>query len=264
MKRNALITGASHGIGRAIAEALAEEGCNVGITYCGDREGAEKCAAACRTYGADVEIFHADLRLRADSETLMRDFLGYFKTIGVLINNAGGALKIPSGGFVDMPLDYWDEQVNLNLNAAAYCSQAAIKNMIDYKIPGRIVNIGSIHGSVSWVRRKALPYCAAKGGLEMLTKTVGTEIAKYGINMNCIAPGLIVTNVMSRYSEEEREGFRRKIPAGFFGEPKDIVPMALLLSDVEKSRYIVGQTITIDGGQSIDGVIDCMLDRTLD
>ena len=134
----------------------------------------------------------------------------------VLINNAGGALKMPKGEFCDMPLDYWDSQIALNLSGAAYLSHEAIKNMKEHNIPGRIVNISSIHGSVTWVKRKALPYCAGKGGIEMFTKTLAIEVAKYGIRVNCVAPGLILTGVMSRYSDRARRGLpaqdRRGIP----------------------------------------------------
>lgn len=167
---------------------------------------------------------------------------------------------MPKGEFCDMPLDYWDSQIALNLSGAAYLSHEAIKNMKEHNIPGRIVNISSIHGSVTWVKRKALPYCAGKGGIEMFTKTLAIEVAKYGIRVNCVAPGLILTGVMSRYSDRDVEGFRRKIAAGYLATPEDIVPMIQFFADVEKTKYIVGQTIAVDGGQSIDGAIDCMLE----
>ena len=93
----------------------------------------------------------------------------------------------------------------------------------------------------------------------MLTKTLGVEVAKYGINVNCIAPGFIQTKLTTRYTEEQIAAFERKIPAGVLGRPDDIVHMALLLADEEKSRFIVGQTFVIDGGQSIDGAIDSMM-----
>lgn len=260
MARNVLVTGSSHGIGAAIAEAFAKEGCNVGVTYCKTPEGAEATAEACRKYGVDVQIFKVDLHEREQCVKLMADFLEHFKTIDVLINNAGGALKMPKGEFVDMPLDYWDSQIALNLNAAAYCTQAAIRNMKENGIKGRIVNISSIHSKLSWVRRKMLPYCGAKAGLEGFTRSIATEVAKYGITVNCVAPGLVLTKIADRYSKRDLEGFQRKIACGFLGTPKDIVPAVLFLADVEKSAYIVGQTLHIDGGMSVDGVIDCMME----
>lgn len=255
---NVLVTGSSHGIGAAAAIAFAEKGYNVGITYCKNPEGAEKTQAACLAHGIDARIYKVDLSVRSDCEKLMADFLTDFGTIDVLVNNAGGALQIPGGEFEDMPLDYWDSQINLNLNAAAYCSQAAVLNMKANNIPGRIVNIGSIHGSVTWVKRKMLPYSAAKGGIEMFTKALGVEVAKYGIRVNCIAPGLIMTKLADRYKPSDLEGFLNKIPVGFLGQTEHIVPAILFLADEACSRYIVGQVLRVDGGQSVSGIIDCM------
>ena len=142
--------------------------------------------------------------------------------------------------FVDMPLDYWDSQIALNLNAAAYCARYAVADMVEKKTEGRIVNISSVHGQVTWVHRRMLPYSAGKGGLNMFTKALGVEVAKYGIRVNCVAPGLIFTKLAERYSKE------------------DIVPMIQFLADVEKTRFIVGQVICVDGGQSCDGSIESM------
>lgn len=256
--KNALITGSSHGIGAATAIALAKEGYNVGITYCKNPEGAEAVQKECLQYGIDARIYQADLQLRPDCEKLMAEFLGDFGTIDVLINNAGGALQIPKGEFEDMPLDYWDKQITLNLSSAAYCAQAAVDNMKKNNIPGRIVNISSVHGMITWVKRKMLPYCAAKGGLEMFTKALGVEVAKYGIRVNCIAPGLIMTKLADRYKPEHLEGFLNKIPVGFLGQTEHIVPAILFLAGEETTRYIVGQVLRVDGGQSVSGTIEVM------
>lgn len=255
---NVLVTGSSHGIGAAAAIAFAEKGYNVGITFCKNPEGARKTREDCLKYGVKTRIYQADLSQRQECEALMSDFLSDFGTIDVLINNAGGALQIPEGEFEDMPLDYWDSQINLNLNAAAYCSQAAVRNMKAHGIPGRIVNIGSIHGSVTWVKRKMLPYSAAKGGIEMFTKALGVEVAKYGIRVNCVAPGLIMTKLAERYKPGDLEGFLNKIPVGFLGKTEHIVPAILFLADETASRYLVGQVLRVDGGQSVSGIIECM------
>ncbi len=260
MRKSVLITGSSSGIGRACALAFAKEGYDVGINYHTDHDGAQKVADQCRSLGADAQVYLADISKRVNCESMLRQFLDHFGKIDVLVNNAGGAMKMPKGGFVDMPMDYWDDQIALNLNSAAYCSQLAAKNMIEKEVHGAIINISSIHSAVTWVRRKALPYSAGKAGLNMFTKSIGVELIKYGINVNCIAPGLIYTKIMDRYSQRDIAGFSRKIPFGNGGQPEDIVPMVLFLADKEKSRFIVGQTIFIDGGQSIDGVIDSMMD----
>lgn len=261
MKKSVLITGSSHGIGAACAEAFAREGYDVGVNYCSSRDDALAVADKCRALGADAQIYQADVSKRDQCESMLRDFIAHFGKIDVLVNNAGGALKMPKGGFVDMPMEYWDDQIDLNLNSAAYCSHVAAKDMVEKGVQGAIINISSIHSQVTWVRRKALPYSAGKAGLNMFTKSIGVELIKHGINVNCIAPGLIYTHIMSRYTDKNIEGFNRKIPAGYGGLASDITPMVLFLADKEKSRFIVGQTIFIDGGQSIDGAIDNMLDE---
>jgi len=258
MSRNVLVTGSSHGIGAAVAIEFAKRGDNVGITEFKSPEDAKAVQKECLKYGVDAQIFKVDLSQREQCEMLMKSFLEHFKTIDVLINNAGGALNIPKGEFEDMPMDYWDSQINLNLNACAYCAQAAVQNMKEHNIKGRIVNISSVHGSVTWVKRKMLPYCAAKAGLEMFTKSLGVEVAPYGIRVNCIAPGLIMTKLADRYKPEHLDGFLNKIPTGFLGQTEHIVPAIMFLSDVESTEYIVGQVLAVDGGQSVSGTIPPM------
>lgn len=255
-----LVTGSSHGIGAATVIAFAKDGYDVGINYNKTPEGAQSVAEECRRYGVDAQIYQCDVGRRDQCERMLNAFIQHFGRIDVLVNNAGGALKMPKGGFVDMPMDYWDEQIALNLNSAAYCSQLAARCMIEKGIHGSIINISSIHSLVTWVKRKTLPYSAGKAGMNMFTKSIGVELIKYGINVNCIAPGLVYTKIMDRYSERDIRGFERKIPAGRGGTVDDIVPMIQFLADKKKSSFIVGQTIFIDGGQSIDGVIDCMLE----
>ena len=165
---------------------------------------------------------------------------------------------MPEGGFEQMPMEYWDSQINLNLNAAAYCSRYAVQDMIQKGTHGKIINISSVHSQITYVRRKALPYCAAKAGLNMFTKSLGVEVIKHGINVNCIAPGLVFTKLANRYSKEDLESFSRKIPFGNGGMAEDITPLILFLADDSKSRFIVGQTFVVDGGQSIDGAIESM------
>lgn len=257
--KRVLITGASHGIGAATAVAFAQEGCCVGINYNKNPEGAEETAAKVKEAGGKPCIYQADVASSDDCAAMVNQFIEDFGGIDVLINNAGGALKIPEGGFVDMPLEYWDYQVKLNLSAAAYTAQPALKWMIDNQVRGKIINVSSIHSIVTWVKRKLIPYIPAKGGLNMLTKGMAVEVAKHGINVNAIAPGFIMTKLSARYTPENMSAFQRKIPLGFLGDVKDVTPMMLFLADDEKSRFITGQTFVIDGGQSICGGIDSML-----
>ena len=260
--RNILITGSSHGIGAGCAIAFArDEKANIGI--CGNKspEGAQEVARQCEAYGSKTKIYLGDVGNHDWCKATMEDFIKTFGKIDVLINNAGGALQIPGGPkgeFKDMPMEYWDSQIALNLNSAAYLSRYAVADMIEKKTEGRIVNISSIHGQVTWVHRRMLPYSAGKGGLNMFTKALGVEVAKYGIRVNAVAPGLIFTKVISRYSEKDLLGFAHKIPAGRGGSVEEVVPMIQFLADIEKSRFIVGQVICVDGGQSSDGSIESM------
>lgn len=262
MARNILITGSSHGIGAGCAITFArDEGANIGI--CGNKNpaGAEEIAAKCEAYGVKTKIYMGDVGSHDWCKATMEDFIATFGKIDVLINNAGGALQIPGGPkgeFKDMPMDYWDSQIALNLNAAAYLSRYAIPDMIDKKTEGRIVNVSSIHGLVTWVHRRMLPYSAGKGGLNMFTKALGVEVAKYGIRVNAVAPGLIYTKATDRYSPEDLVSFNHKIPAGRGGTVEEVVPMIQFLADIEKPRFIVGQIFYVDGGQSVDGSIESM------
>lgn len=256
--KNALITGSSSGIGADIALAFAKEGCNVGLTYNRNKEKAEIILRKCEELGVKAVLYKVELSNPQEVFHLMESFLEDFKTIDVLVNNAGGALKIPAGEFEDIPFEYWDSQINLNLNAAAYCSQYAVRNMKENNINGSIINISSVHGTVTWVKRKFIPYCAAKAGLDMFTKALGIEVAPYGIRVNGIAPGFIATDATKRYSPEQVKAFTDHIPAGILGCTNDIVEMVLYLADPEHTRFIVGQTFHVDGGQSVTGMIVSM------
>lgn len=257
-RQHALVTGSSNGIGRATAIALAKAGYDVGLTYRSEAS-YERCLAVyneCKKYGGDIQMYQVELINRAACEELITRFLDHYKTIDVLVNNAGGALKMPKGEFDEMPLDYWEEQIALNLNAPAFLSHYAVKNMKENNIPGRIVNISSVHGKITWVKRKMLPYCAGKAGLDMFTSALGVEVAPYGIRVNGVAPGFIMTGLSSRYTPDQTKAFTDHIPAGVLGTTEDIVPMILFLCDEANTRFIVGQTFRVDGGQSVTGNID--------
>lgn len=258
--KRVLITGSSHGIGAATAIAFAREGCAVGLNYHRNPEGAEEVAAKIRESDARVGIYQADVSNPEECERMVGAFIRDFGGIDILVNNAGGALQIPRGEFIDMPVEYWNNQIDLNLNSAAYTSRIAVRNMIENRVRGKIINVSSIHGIVTWVKRKILPYSPGKAGLNMFTKALACEIGKYGINVNGIAPGFIMTKLSARYSEADMNAFLRKIPAGRLGTVDDITPMMLFLADDEKSAFITGQTFVIDGGQSVDGGIDSMLE----
>ena len=259
MKKTAVITGASRGIGRAAALLFAENGYDLALCCRHNANLLQQTANQARQLGAVCLTYTGDMGDPDSCAGFFKEIDDTFSSIDVLINNAGGAETIPAGSFAEMPVEYWDRQIRMNLSCAAYCSRIAIGDMLAKGTQGRIINISSVHSQVTWVKRKALPYCAGKAGMNMFTKALGVEVARHGIRVNCIAPGFIKTQLTTRYTQEQVDAFERKIPSGILGRPEDIVPMALLLADEEKARFIVGQTFVIDGGQSIDGAIDSMM-----
>lgn len=263
MAKNVLVTGASSGIGAATAIAFAKEGYNVGVNYCHREEGAKKTVEECKKYGVDVQLYQADVSDSRACESMLTAFIEHFGKIDVLVNNAGGALKMPSGGFDEIPIEYWNSQISLNLSAAAYCSRLAVRDMKQKNTPGRIINISSVLSFNSWSRRKTLPYSAAKAGINAFTRTLANEVAKYGICVNAVAPGFILTGLSSRYTEEYKRLYARKIPVGFLGEVQHITPLILFLADVEKTRFITGQVICCDGGESGDAACEWLLDEPI-
>ena len=257
-ERYALVTGSARGIGAKIAEFFAKEGYGgIGINYNVDEESAKETVKLIESLGVPVKLYQADVSKKEDCERMITQFIADFGKIDVLVNNAGGALKIPAGEFDEMPLEYWDSQVALNLSATAYCCHYAIADMKKKGTKGRIINISSQLSLCGWVKRKFLPYTAAKSGMNALTMALANEVAKYGIVINAIQCGAIKTRIAARYSEEQLQDYIKHIPAGFYGETQDIANMAVFLADLEKPRYLIGQCILIDGGQFHDGVLDC-------
>ncbi|MBA7577058.1 Glucose 1-dehydrogenase 2 [subsurface metagenome] len=259
--KKAIITGSSRGIGAGIATMFAKEGVDVVVNYNKDEEGAAKVKKDVEKISRKCVVVKADVSKEKEAKSLVNRSLKEFGHIDILVNNAGGALKVPEGSFLDMPMDYWRSQIELNLNAAVYCSHYLLKDMVKNKVKGKIINIGSVHSELTFSTRKTIPYGPAKAGLNMLTKCLATEFAKYGVNANCIAPGLIVTKATrGRYSDEWWDIAMKRIPLARAGTLEDVANLAVFLAS-DKSSYITGQTIFIDGGYLVDGVYYSMLDK---
>lgn len=256
-ERSVLVTGSARGIGAEIALEFARAGYGfVGINYSADQENAEKVAEQVREIGAKAIVIQADVCRAAECKAMINTFVEFAGKIDVLINNAGGGGTHPEGSFTEIPLKHWDHMIALNLNAAMYCCRYALRDMKAKGTKGRIVNISSQNAYRSWVQRKLIPYSSAKGGLNTFTITLANEVAPLGIVVNGIAPGLIMTSITEkRYDEAKKAEWQKHIPVGFLGKPSDIAPLAVFLSDEEKCRYIIGQTILVDGGQLGDGIL---------
>ena len=254
-KKTALITGAGSGLGSGIARVLARSGYDVAI-HTGTnveraRALAESLAAEC---GVRAEVFSADFSQAGGAQRLFAQFRERFERLDLFVNNAG----ITKGGPVlQMTEETFDLVHNVNWKNAYFSVQQAASIMVETKTAGNMVIISSNNHAMNWYG--ASVYATVKEALVKFTRHAAMEFAQYGIRVNCIAPGFIKTQLTTRYTQEQVDAFVRKIPSGILGRPEDIVPMALLLADEEKARFIVGHTFVIDGGQSIDGAIDSMM-----
>lgn len=243
--KTALITGASRGIGRAIAEKLAQNGADVAINFKGNQDAALEVQESVKKYQVRTMLCKADVSDYSQVERMCADVVENFGQIDILVNNAGIARNTL---FKDASLEDWHEVINTNLTGVFNVCKAASPYMQE-KNYGKIVNISSIGGI------KAIDgifnYAPSKAGVMAFTKVLGRELIKYNINVNCIAPGLISTDLLIKDVDESMlEMLRAQIPSGYIGQPDEVAEVALFLC-LDTTRYIVGQTIIIDGGLSL-------------
>ena len=236
----ALVTGASRGIGRAIALRLARDGANVGINYRASRDEAEAVAEAVRELGVEPKLLQADVA-RPDQVQAMFQALDAWGGVDILVNNAG---QTRDGLLMRMSEDDWDEVLNVNLRGAFLCCRAAARPMVR-KRWGRIINMASVVGLAG--NPGQANYAASKAGLIGLTRTLSRELASRNITVNAIAPGFIETDMVATLSEEARSHIRSRIPMDGFGTPDDVAAAAAFLAS-DGARYITGQTLAADGG----------------
>jgi glucose 1-dehydrogenase len=240
----ALVTGASSGIGRGIAQSLAEAGANVVVDYQRDADGAEETARIVRASGRRALVVQADV---GDPEAVVRMFEALdaeFGRFDILVNNAGhgGGGRIATADFA-----VWERVIRTNLHGPFLCSQQAARRLIAQGQGGRIVNITSVHEEACSPGGGA--YCASKAGLRNLTRTLALELGEYGVTANVIAPGMILTP-MNRRAQEDPDYLRwaeAQIPVRRVGQPRDIGGMAVFLCS-EAGSYCSGSTFFVDGG----------------
>jgi len=244
----ALVTGASSGIGRATAEALAREGAHVGVNYLKNQKGAGEAVQAIRHAGGEAVAIRADVTKQSDVHSLVEAVRRQWGHIDILVNNAGDLLARHT--LVDMTEEYWDQIMNLNLKSAFLCTQAVWKEMAARK-SGSIINVTSI-AARNGGGLGAAAYAAAKGGLLTYTKGVAKELAPHGIRVNAVAPGVIATPYHERYSPPELMAkFVANIPLGRAGMSEEIADVILFLAS-PAARYIQGETIEVNGGMLME------------
>jgi glucose 1-dehydrogenase len=242
----AIVTGASSGIGRAIALAFAREGAATTVNYRSNAENAEDVVEQIEDTGGKALAVRADVTVQEDVENLVRKTVEEFGRLDVMVNNAGIEDRMP---FLETPLEVWNKVIAVNLTGAWLGCQEAARWMVDQGGPGRIINISSIHEERSMPTNS--PYCAAKGGLRMLTRTIAVELAPYGITVNNVAPGAVETPINQNLKEnpDQMEELLSGIPLGRMGQPEEVADLALYLAS-DASAYVTGSTFFMDGGLS--------------
>ena len=234
----ALVTGASKGIGAAIAKALAEDGWHVAVNYRSDEDGAKATVKAIEEAGGKAAAFHADVANGAPDELFkqIEDELG---PVIALVNNAGVAAD---GLAIQMDDDAWDRVIATNLTAAFRLTRRAMRPMIKARY-GRIVNVASVVGPRA--NAGQANYAAAKAGLIGMTKTVATEVARRGVTVNAVAPGFIATDM----TEDIPESVIDAVPAKRAGTPEEVAAAVRFLAS-DAAGYVTGSTLFVDGGMS--------------
>ncbi len=236
----AIVTGASRGIGFAVAEALARAGYNLAI--CGTREETVNAAAE-KLSAHGVEILPRVVNV-ADGETVqafVQEVAKHFGRLDLLVNNAG---ITRDGLSMRMKGEDWQAVIDTNLSSVFYASQAALKPMMRAR-SGRIINISSVVASMG--NPGQMNYCASKGGIEAMTRSLAREIGSRNITVNAIAPGFIATDMTHELGDDAKAALVAQVPLGRLGTPDDIAAAVLFLAG-ESGSYITGQVLHVNGG----------------
>lgn len=241
----AIVTGSSSGIGEAIALAFAAEGAAVVVDYVGHPDAAGEVVGKVEDAGGRGLAVAADVSSPAEVRALVGKAVETFGRLDVMVNNAGLERKMP---FLDTPFKVWQQTLAVNLTGPWLGSQEAAKQMVAQEGGGgRIINISSVHEDLAMPTNA--PYCATKGGVRMLMRTLAVELAPHGITVNNIAPGAIDTPMDAPLKEDpdKMEALLSEIPLGRMGKPEEVASLALYLAS-DDSSYVTGSTLFVDGG----------------
>lgn len=234
-----LVTGSGRGIGKAIAQKLAEAGASVVINDISDM--AEETAREITTAGKPSLFIKANVSSSTEVNAMIEKIIAVYGKLDILVNNAGIARDQIT---LRMSDEEWDSVMNVNLKSVFVCTRAALKYMMKQRY-GRIVNISSIVGIIG--NPGQVNYSAAKAGIIGITRTIAKEMGSRHITVNAVCPGFIETEMTLKISEKTKEDYNQRIPLGFFGTPRDVAEaVAFLASD--EARYITGQYLCVDGG----------------
>lgn len=245
--RVALITGGSRGIGRGICSAFAREGADVVVNYVSDERSANEVVEICRAMGRRAMAVRADVADSGQVNRMVEQALAEFGRLDILVNNAGLQVWIPA---LEMDEATWQRTIDVDLTGTFLCAQAVARHMVARGGGGKVINVSSIQAER--VVPPHVNYAAAKGGVTLLTRALAVEWAKYKINVNCIGPGAIDTDMNAEaFSKPEVvERVCRTTPWGRIGTAEDCAHVAVFLAS-DESEFITGQTIFVDGGRML-------------
>lgn len=238
--KTAIVTGASGGVGRGIALALAEAGCNVVVNYLDDPKGAQSTVEELRALGVSAYSVQADVGSVADVKRMFSAIAELVSRIDILVNNAGIQVWAP---LLDLTEQDWDRVIRTNLKGCFLCTQYAARHMRE-RGGGVIVNIGSGSNKVPFPNLAA--YTASKGAIEMFTRAAAVEFGPFGIRVNCVAPGAIEVERTKREASNFSEAWAMMTPLGRIGLPRDVGNAVVFLA-ADESSFISGQTLWVDG-----------------
>jgi 3-oxoacyl-[acyl-carrier protein] reductase len=240
--RAALVTGASRGIGRAVALALAARGAAVAVNYRSRKEEAASVVREIEEAGGRAVALHADVGDPAAARGLVEDATGALGGLHILVNNAG----ITRNGLIwDVPGDAWLDVMRVNLGGAYHCTAAVARHFMGQR-DGAIVNVSSVMGLGGWIGQSN--YAASKGALNAFTRSTAVELARFGVRVNAVAAGIVPTELVGDVlAKDGGRGIRRQVPLRTFATPQDVASVVAFLAGPESS-YVTGEVVRVDGG----------------
>jgi glucose 1-dehydrogenase len=240
----AIVTGSGSGIGQAIAIRFASEGASVVVDYRNNIDQAQETISKAVTAGGKAILVKADVTILADTQNLVDQAYQQLGRCDILVNNAGIEKNAP---FWDVTEADYDAVLTVNLKGAFFLTQAFVRRLRDAKLPGRIINISSVHEDM--VFPNFATYCASKGGMRMLMRDLSVELGPLNITVNNIAPGAIATPINTKLMEDQPklDALLNNIPLGRMGTPEEVAGLALFLAS-DDAAYVTGSTYFVDGG----------------
>ena len=241
-----VITGASKGLGKAMALRFGEEKAKVVVNYRSTKKDLDEIVGSIKASGGDAITVQADISKEEDVIRLINEAVEAFGTIDVMINNAGLENEVPSH---ELSLEDWNKVISTNLTGCFLGSREAIKYMVEHDVKGSVINMSSVHEQIPWPH--FVHYAASKGGVKLMSETLALEYAPKGIRVNTICPGAINTPINEeKFNDPEaKQQVLDLIPMGYIGKPEEVAACAVWLASKESS-YVTGLSLFVDGGMT--------------